>query len=250
MIDLNCFVGAWPYRRLAGTDPGSVTAALLTAGIDEALVSPLPALLHLDPLAENLWWAAELARHPRLHLAPVVNAALPELDRDLDRLLEAAGHLSAVRLAPGCHGYSLTDVVDQVRAIAARDLLVMVTLRVRDDRVESRLAPFADVPVADLDVVRRHCPDARIACLGAREPEIDELAPEPGGNLVMDISHAEGDHLVRRLVDRHGPEQLVAGTNYPLFAPGALAAKLGSPAVSAAELATIGTTNARSVLGW
>ena len=43
-IDVNAFVGSYPYRRVPGTSPEGVLGAMDRLGIDEAWVTHLPGL--------------------------------------------------------------------------------------------------------------------------------------------------------------------------------------------------------------
>ena len=46
-IDVNVFLGAYPYRRVPGTSPEAVLRAMQRVGVDEAWVTHLPSLLSL-----------------------------------------------------------------------------------------------------------------------------------------------------------------------------------------------------------
>ena len=43
-IDVNAFLGAYPWRRVPGTSPSAVLAAMDRVGIDQAWVTHLPGL--------------------------------------------------------------------------------------------------------------------------------------------------------------------------------------------------------------
>ena len=55
MIDVNAFLGAYPWRRVPGTSPEALLAAMDRVGIAEAWVSHLPGLFWKDPAAGNPW---------------------------------------------------------------------------------------------------------------------------------------------------------------------------------------------------
>ena len=54
-IDVNAFLGSYPYRRVPGTSPDALLAAMDRTGIDRAWVSHLPGIFWRDPAAGNAW---------------------------------------------------------------------------------------------------------------------------------------------------------------------------------------------------
>jgi hypothetical protein len=54
-IDVNVFLGAYPFRRVPGTSPQAVLAAMDRVGIDEAWVTHLPGVFWRDPTEGNAW---------------------------------------------------------------------------------------------------------------------------------------------------------------------------------------------------
>ena len=54
-IDVNAFLGAYPYRRVPGTSPDALLHAMDRVGIDEAWVTHLPRLFWRDPGDGNAW---------------------------------------------------------------------------------------------------------------------------------------------------------------------------------------------------
>ena len=54
-IDVNAFVGAYPFRRVPGTSPEALLAAMDRTAIDEAWVTHLPGVFWRDPTEGNAW---------------------------------------------------------------------------------------------------------------------------------------------------------------------------------------------------
>ena len=59
-IDVNVFVGAYPWRRVPGTSPDAVLHAMERVGVEQAWVTHLPGLFWRDPTEGN-GWLCELA---------------------------------------------------------------------------------------------------------------------------------------------------------------------------------------------
>ena len=54
-IDVSAFLGAYPWRRVPGTSPDALLAAMARTGIDAAWVSHLPSFFWRDPMEGNAW---------------------------------------------------------------------------------------------------------------------------------------------------------------------------------------------------
>src|SRR2546421_10607175 len=72
-IDVNAFLGAYPYRRVPGTSPDRLIQALERTAIDEAWVSHLPSLFWRQPMEGNAWLYDTVARERRLRPVPAVH---------------------------------------------------------------------------------------------------------------------------------------------------------------------------------
>ena len=75
-IDVNAFLGAYPYARVPGTSPDRLLQALDRTAIDEAWVSHLPSLFWRQPMEGNAWLYDTVARERRLRAVPAVHPGL------------------------------------------------------------------------------------------------------------------------------------------------------------------------------
>ena len=64
MIDVNVFLGAYPWRRVPGTSPEAVLGAMDRLGIEQAWATHLPSLFWKDPAAGNPWLAEVYTQDP------------------------------------------------------------------------------------------------------------------------------------------------------------------------------------------
>src|SRR3989442_8869220 len=65
-VDVNALLGAYPWRRVPGTSPEALRAAMDRAGIDEAWVSHLPSFFWRSPGEGNAWLYEATGRDQRL----------------------------------------------------------------------------------------------------------------------------------------------------------------------------------------
>src|SRR5947207_13260295 len=69
-IDVNAFLGAYPYRRVPGTSLDGLLPAMTRAGIDEAWVRHLPSPFWRQPMGGNASLYETVAGEPRLTPSP------------------------------------------------------------------------------------------------------------------------------------------------------------------------------------
>jgi hypothetical protein len=101
-IDVNACVGAYPFRRVPGTAPDAVVAAMDRVGLDEAWVTHLPGVFWRDPTEGNPWLIEATHGHRRLRPVPAVHPGLASWRETLQ--LAAAAGAPAVRADPTFYG--------------------------------------------------------------------------------------------------------------------------------------------------
>ena len=149
MIDVNVFLGPYPWRQLPGSSPEEVLDAMDRTGIDTAWVSYLPSLFWKDPVAGNGWLFDTVARHSRFRAVAVVHPGMPHWEEDLTEAVNLGA--VAVRADPGLLGIAPTgpEMLRLVRAVAATDLPLLTAVRLEDGRgrhpldLAPELAPWA-----------------------------------------------------------------------------------------------------------
>src|SRR6185503_16252497 len=80
-IDVNAFLGAYPWRKVPGTAPDALIKALDRVEIDEAWVTHLPSLFWRDPTEGNAWLFETARREARLKPVPVIHPGLAEWEQ-------------------------------------------------------------------------------------------------------------------------------------------------------------------------
>ncbi|HUF35830.1 MAG TPA: amidohydrolase family protein [Gemmatimonadales bacterium] len=224
-IDVNAFLGAYPYRRVPGTSPEAVLAAMDRVSIDEAWATHLPGIFWRDPHDGNRWLLDTCGRNPRLRPVPAVQPEMAGWRRVLDAAREAGA--PAVRSDPTFYGIAPAGQAMRTLAAACGDLGLPLALAVRleDGRQRHPSDGGGELPAAAVRALVRSSPTVRLLVTHADRPFIEEVhfgsTPEEARRIWWDISWVWGppeDHL-QTLLGTIGPERFVFGTGQPLRIP-------------------------------
>jgi predicted TIM-barrel fold metal-dependent hydrolase len=254
-IDVNAFLGSYPYRRVPGTSPGAVLEAMDRVGIDEAWVSHLPGIFWRDPAAGNAWLLDTTRAHPRLRPVLAVHPEIAGWEGVLRAAVEAGA--PAVRCDPTQYGIAAAG--PSMRSLAAAcgraGLALMVAVRLEDGRQRHPHDHAAELPAAAVRALVRADAAVRVIVTHADRPFIEEVhfgsTPEEARRTWWDISWIWGppeDHL-DTLVRTVGAARFLFGTGQPLRLPENGPAKLDLLDLTAADRAAIESGNAAAAAG-
>jgi uncharacterized protein len=252
-IDVNAFLGAYPWSRVPGTAPASLLAAMDRVGIDTAWVTHLPGLFWRDPTEGNPWLYETCRAQSRLRPVPAVHPGLPHWQ---DAVNEAVAQGSpALRCDPLYFGLAPSGPELRILAAAcgaARIPLVMA-VRLEDARQRHVNDVAGELPAAALRSLIRSDPDLRLVVTHADRACVQEVhfgsTPDEAGRIWWDISWLWGppeDHLAT-LMATIGPERFVFGTGQPLRLPENAVAKLDLLDVPAGTRERIESGNLRDL---
>ncbi len=253
-VDVNAFLGAYPWREVPGTSPEALLKALDRAEIDEAFVTHLPSLFWRDPTEGNQW-LVETARHePRLKPVPVVHPGLALWEQVLADAVNAGA--PAVRCDPLYLGLDPTGGEMRVLAAAcgAAKIPLLLAVRLEDGRQRHPNDVAAELPAAAVRALIRSDADVRLLVTHADRGFVEEVhfgsTPEEASRIWWDISWIWGppeDHL-ETVLETVGAARFVFGTGQPLRLPENSVAKLDLLDLAADRREAIESTNVRKGL--
>ncbi len=232
MIDVNVFLGAYPWRRVPGTSPDAVLGVMDRLGIEEAWVTHLPSLFWKDPAAGNPWLYQTAARYPRFKPVPVVHPGLPGWEDDL--ALAVSSGAVAIRSDPGFLGLppAGAELLALLGAAGDAGVPVIAAVRLEDGRGRHPLDVAPELaPWMVRAWVRAH-PTLRLVITHADRGFIEEVhfgsTPEEASRIWWDISWVWGppeDHLATLLASI-GARRFLCGSGQPLRLAGTPLARL------------------------
>jgi len=220
IVDVNTFLGPYPFRSVRYTTAAEMLAHMDANGIDAALVSSLPAVFYRDAQRGN----EELLRAigpftGRLFAVGMVNPAYAGWQRDLRWLVEQ-GATRAITLAPEHHGYRLTDERGRaaIQAIGETGLPLVLTQRLEDRRQRHHWDVAEDLKVDELLEVARANPALKFVLVNWLGLPADKLlAAGLRGRCLIDFARQAvvGTKEVPKLMEALGTGAIAFGSHMP-----------------------------------
>jgi predicted TIM-barrel fold metal-dependent hydrolase len=252
-IDINAFLGRYPFRHAPGGSPQALLEAMDRVGVEQAWLSNLSAVFWRDPTEGNPLLYSAVERHPRLRPVPAVHPGLSGWEAVLTEA-RATG-VPAVRCDPTYYG--LDPAGAEMRALteacSAEGLPLMLAVRLEDARQRHPNDRAGELPPWAVRTLVRSDPRARFIITHADRPFIEEVhfgsTPEESSRILWDICWIWGppeDHL-ETLLRTVGVERFLFGTGQPLRLPETSVAKLDLLDLAPDQRAAIESANALGV---
>lgn len=253
-IDVNAFLGHYPFRKIEGGSPALLLETMKRTGIDQAWVSNLPAMFWRDPTEGNAMLYRVAETQPALRPVPAVHPGLANWEAALD---EAAARAPAVRVDATFLG--INPLGAEMGAVASRagelGLPVMMAVKLEDGRQRHPHDRIPDLSPAEVRGLLRLDAKVRLIVTHADRDFIEQVhfgsTPAESARVLWDICWLWGppmddlDHLVATI----GATWFCFGTGMPLRIPESSVAKLELLRCSPAERAAIEALNANTLAG-
>lgn len=255
MIDVNSFIGAYPWRPVPGTGPDDLIISIRRLGISEAWVTHLPSLYWKDPAAGNPELYDVAARHAELRPVPVVHPGMPGWEEDL---AVARDHRApAIRCDPGL--LALAPAGTEMRSLLYRagegGIPVMAAVRLEDGRGRHPLDVAPDLPPWAVRAWLRAAPAVHLVIANADRGFIEEVhwgsTPEESARVWWDLAWVWGppEDDLRHLLATIGSSRFLFGSGQPLRLPETPLARLDLLDLSPEDRAAITHGNAAVLSG-
>ncbi|MFC1582143.1 amidohydrolase family protein [Planctomycetota bacterium] len=227
-IDINTWLGHWPFRPFRIHTAKALAAHLAQEGIKAALVSSPEAVFEFDPGPANARLIKCLAHYSRLHPCPVVN---PLIAGAADRLKQyARTNIRAIRLLPNYQGWELKAAPAAAVWEACRDqgLMPIVQMRLDDERAHHPSAMVPGVSARELTAIARARPDMKFVACCAYFAEAVQLGQDTD-NVFVDIAFAESLNTLPSLLAQIPACRIVFGSHTPFLYTRAAIMKVHAP---------------------
>lgn len=235
LIDINSYIGHWPYRGLRGNTLDSMLARMNKFGVDKAVVANINGLTYIDFQQANEELNAAINSNDvfknRFIPFATINPMLPWWRDSLEECHKKFS-MKGIRLYPLYHQYKLTEqpCIDLVKAARDRNMPISIPLRMTDLREGSWLDVKEELTYNDIASLVSKVPDAQYIVLDARLTDTQERTTEQSikilqnSDILFDTSRGAGvpckgpnGESLQYLLNTFGPKKLAFGTETPFL---------------------------------
>lgn len=227
LIDINTYIGHWPFRQLKDNTCRAILDRMKETGIDMSVVSNLNGIFYKDTLSANeeLFEAIKATGNNSERLVPlaVINPIYSGWKNDFNVATDKFG-MKGIRLHPQYHGYELTNdnCITLVKMARDKGLPIVLSLRMVDSRPSSWLDISKEWVLKDVMPIIKAVPDAKFAILNvANNSQLniynkEEMELFRKTNLVMDTS---GRMILDLggMLKTYGTDKFAFGTHAPIL---------------------------------
>jgi predicted TIM-barrel fold metal-dependent hydrolase len=226
VIDVNTFVGPYPFRHVGRAEPEVLLEVLERERLDGAWVGHLPSAFYRDPTAGNAKLFAGIAQFEEiLRPVPTIRPDWPRWEAAVRQAADAGA--PAVRIYPQLWGLGPDDPGLRELAIACgeRGIATLLTVRFEDSRQRHPLDLAGDLEAATVRSLARAGNGVRLVVTAAGREFIEEvhwgLTVLEQQRVYWDFSWIWGppeDHFAK-LLRAVGSSRFVYGSQWPLRLP-------------------------------
>lgn len=226
VIDINAYIGHWPFRQLRNNTPEGLLRLMDENSIDKAMVSSINAIFYRNSQAGNEElsdWTKNY--HDRFIPFATLNPKYAEWKDDLKKCYEAYGMIG-IRMFPHYHNYKLyqDEGLEMVEFATEMDMAISVPIRLEDRRQRHWLDNVNDLPLSDIESAIRACPEASFMILNGRGFESSSLFRDENlknKKFIIDISRLSVvlQREIPKLIELAGISKIAFGTGIPFNYP-------------------------------
>ena len=276
LIDINAYVGHWPFKQLQHNSCSKLLQRMNRFGVNMSVISNINGIFYKNTQSANEELYNEIRSDKsfkdRFIPLAVINPIYAGWRDDLELSVKEMG-MKGIRLFPQYHDYEITDPSLVALVKLARDNGVPVVLDIR--MVDSRQRSWLDIPVFDynakvkMDIIFKEwnlqnilpiikeVPDAKYIIVNlansiSLDPEDIELIKT--SDVLFDTSGRaiRAEDTLSELLKRFGKEKFAFGTHSPIL--DYITGRLRIESMSMAEadepaLELLRSGNAKRILG-
>ncbi len=218
-IDMNCYIGNWPFRRLRQNSMEDLKRIHAENGIESGYVSSLNSIFYNDPYEGEKELQENLKGTSYQHVM-TLNPILPVWEQDIHRA-EKEMNIRGIKILPGYHGYSLQEKsADRLyRVLENSGLALFVVVRMEDERLNYLMTPRQLSAEEICTFIRKHNGNVPIVLIGMLAAEL--MACKDGirkaRNVYFDTSGLRNLFDTENLVKTFGADKILYGSQFPLY---------------------------------
>ncbi|NSW89407.1 MAG: hypothetical protein HPY74_01780 [Firmicutes bacterium] len=223
IIDVNTYIGHWPFRQIKTDSAEKLLKLMDKAGIDMACVSNINSIFYRDVLEGNIELVEQIKPHKERFIPfAIINPAYPGWKKDFLYCIDNLG-MKGLELYPCYHKYKLTDgnVIEILNMAAEKKIPVHLPCAIENIRQRHWLDIKEDLSREELKQVLPLCPETDFIITNGPSWDISgylqPVAANRQGRIYydfarLDILNSAFDNFVQAI----GNENVVFGSVMPL----------------------------------
>ena len=231
MIDINAYVGHWPFMQLRYNTCEALSYRMDQFGVDVSVISNLTGVFYKNTQLANheLYEEIRSLKRNSDRFVPfaVINPIYAGWRQDMDISISKLG-MRGIRLYPEYHDYEITSpsLIELIKRARDRDIAVAFSFRMEDPRQRSWMdldyvvgTPKPERALKDIFPIIKEVPDAKYMILNvANGLHLDDKDIQlfKKANVLMDTSGRTLTDL-GSLIKTYGKEKFAFGTHSPIL---------------------------------
>lgn len=218
-IDINCFLGHWPFRRIRRNSMEELLHIHAENGITHGFVSSLNAVFYNDPF-EGDEELHEMIKDTGYSHILTINPLLPGYREDVEKGAARFG-IRGIRIYPGYHGYGpeSPEFKELCNFLQTTRLPLMLTLRLEDERLNYICKPRS-FTVQELQGFVENSAGIRLVLMNPYYHELmaieEYIRSYP--HVFFDLSGLKHYNFVlEKLIEDFPVEKMLYGSQFPLY---------------------------------
>lgn len=227
LIDINSYIGHWPFRKLVTTTCEEVIGRMNATGVDMAVISNINGIFYKDTQSANeeLYHAIKASSVftkrllPMAVLNPIYNGWRQDFKTCIDEW-----KMKGIRLHPQYHGYTFDNEECITLAKMARDkgVPIAVSLRMVDSRPSSWLDISQEWTLKNVLPLIKAVPDAKYMILNMANANQFNVYDKETTELIRktDMVFDTSGRMILNLGDMlktYGEDKFAFGSHAPIF---------------------------------
>ena len=197
LIDINTYLGHWPFRQVKSNTPDGLLKLLDNAGIDMAAVSSVNSVFYKDSQQGNEELMEQISScKSRLIPFAIINPAYPGWKKDFLNCIEKMG-MKGLELYPYYHQYKLTDnnAVELLKIAAEKKIPVHLPCAIENIRQRHWMDTTENLSVEEVEKTLVMCPETDFIITngptGAIARQLEKTAGDRPGRVYYDFARVD-----------------------------------------------------------
>lgn len=224
LVDINAYVGHWPFKKLHYNTCGTLLNRMDQFGIGVSVISNLNGIFYKNtqPANQELYEEIKSDSTFSTRFIPfaVINPIYAGWKYDFETSIHDMG-MKGIRLYPKYHDYELIDpaCIELVNMCKDRGIPIAFSFRMVDARQRSWLDIENEWKLEDIIPILKEVPDAKYLllnlCNSTRLNEAEEMILKKA-NVLTDTG-GRSVNAIKELLEKYGPEKFAFGSHTPIL---------------------------------